>query len=195
MTDSARTGHPPNGRDGLPVVGPMPKSHAPAAEPDRFAEIFRAHADFVWRGLLRQGVPSADAEDATQEVFLVVHRRLHEYEERGTIRAWLFSICRQVASHHRRANQRIDRKQRALMVTSGTEADPHDVVERTEAVAIVRDFLQALDEAHATVFYLAEIEGMTAPEVAATIGVNLNTVYGRLRTARKRFEEAVGEHT
>jgi RNA polymerase sigma-70 factor, ECF subfamily len=194
MTDFARAGHSPNDRDVPPVVGQMPEHQAPTAEPDNFAQIFRAHAAFVWRVLRRQGLGDADAEDATQEVFLVVHRRLGEYEERGAIRAWLFTICRQVASHHRRTNDRTERKQQALMLTTDDRANPHDLVERSEAVALVRRFLDGLDEAHATVFYLAEIEGMTAPEVASATGVNLNTVYGRLRSARKRFEEALGEH-
>ena len=195
MTDFARAGHPLDDRDGLPVVGQMPERQAPADEPDNFAEIFRAHAAFVWRVLRRQGVRDADAEDATQEVFLVVHRRLHEYEERGAIRAWLFTICRQIASHHRRASERLERKQQALMFTSGGETNPQDVVERAEAAALVRNFLDGLDEPHATVFYLAEIEGMTAPEVAAATGVNLNTVYSRMRAARKRFEEAIGQRS
>ncbi len=41
------------------------------------------------------------------------------------------------------------------------------------------------------VFYLSDIEGLTAPEIATALDVNLNTVYGRLRLARKRFERAL----
>jgi len=43
------------------------------------------------------------------------------------------------------------------------------------------------------VFFLSDIEGLTAPEIAAALGVKLNTVYGRLRLARKRFEKVVAQ--
>lgn len=152
------------------------------------AEIFHAHADFVWRALRRLGVSDSDAEDAVQEVFLVVCRRLADYEERGAIRAWLFAISRQVASHYRRSALRIERKHQALPTDGVSSSDPQEAAMRAEAVALVHVFLSELDEAQAMVFYLAEVEGMTAPEVAAALGVKLNTVYGRLRLARKRFE-------
>ncbi|HXK20478.1 MAG TPA: sigma factor, partial [Polyangiaceae bacterium] len=48
----------------------------------QIARVFSEHADFVWRSLRRLGVPSADVDDALQEVFLVVHRRIAEYEDR-----------------------------------------------------------------------------------------------------------------
>src|SRR5882724_13016294 len=78
------------------------------------ARVFSAHADFVWRSLRRLGVPAADVDDALQEVFLVVHRRLADYEDRGFMRAWLFSISRQVSSHYRRSTKRSEERHRGL---------------------------------------------------------------------------------
>jgi RNA polymerase sigma-70 factor (ECF subfamily) len=173
----------------LQVASPMATLEAvPAEAAVQVEEIFRAHADFVWRALRRQGVPDADVEDAVQEVFLVVYRRVGEYVERGSIRAWLFTISRQVANHHRRSFARRERKQQALLV-EGVDASSMDAPERAEAVAVVNDFLAELGDDQAMVFYLIEIEGLTAPEVASSLGINLNTTYGRLRLARKRFED------
>jgi RNA polymerase sigma-70 factor, ECF subfamily len=155
-----------------------------------FTRVFDANATFVWRVLRRLGVPDADADDAVQDVFLVVHRRLHEYEERGSIRAWLFAICRQVASHRRRTTQRRERTKASLPVPP-SPVDPQEEAMRLEAVAIVHRFLATIDEAQGIVFYLADVEGMTAPEIASALEANLNTVYGRLRIARQRFEAFV----
>ncbi len=188
MTDFARPGHLAGGVE-QSVAPSNTERPASAEDSARFSEIFRSHADFVWRALIRHGVRRADAEDATQEVFLVVHRKLSAYEERGTLRAWLFAIARQVASHYRRSEARIERKTEALMHAAPAKVDPHDAAERAEAAALVRAFLDGLDDAHAAVFYLAEVEGLTAPEVATATDTNLNTVYGRLRVARRRFEE------
>jgi RNA polymerase sigma-70 factor, ECF subfamily len=153
----------------------------------RLAELFREQAEFVWRVVQRMGVPRAEAEDAVQEVFLVVAKRIDSYEERGALRAWLVAIARQVAQHAQRARFRRERKERELGPLPAA-SDPHRLLEQSEAVAFVQEFLASLDENHALVFYLAEIEGMSAPEIAASLGCNLNTVYARLRTARQRFE-------
>lgn len=154
------------------------------------ARIVALHADFVWRVLRRLGTPDAELEDALQEVLLVVAHKLPEYEERGGMRAWLFAIARQVASHAVRAQHRRVRREEAHEEPRVAD-DPHGALERSEAARFVEQFLASLSEPQATVFYLAEIEGMTAPEISLSLGVGLNTVYSRLRLARERFEAAV----
>jgi RNA polymerase sigma-70 factor (ECF subfamily) len=110
------------------------------------------------------------------------------------MRAWLFAISQQVANHYRRSAARSERKQRAMLhVQEATADDAHAVLERGEAVALVRALLAELSEPQAAVFWLAEVEEMSMPEVAAALGVNLNTAYGRLRLARKRFEQMLRE--
>jgi len=166
---------------------------APTELAQRMTVLVSENADFVWRSLRRLGVADADVDDALQEVFLVVYRRIADYEDRGLLRAWLFAISRQVASHYHRGQTRTEQRHRGLIVDVAAQ-DPHEIVARREAVGIVSSFLQELDEPQRVVFYLSEVEGMTAPEISAATGVGLNTVYGRLRLARKRFERAVAEH-
>jgi len=88
---------------------------APESAPEliELSRLFDLHADFVYRVLLRLGVPRADAEDCVQDVFLVVAHRLASYVEKGSIRAWLFVIARQVALHARRSD---DARRRANAV-------------------------------------------------------------------------------
>jgi RNA polymerase sigma-70 factor (ECF subfamily) len=169
---------------------PSARAGAPSQPGDEaaFAALFDANASFVWRVLRRLGVPDADADDAVQDVFIVVHRRLGEYEERGSVRSWLFAIARQVASHRRRTRVRRDRAIGELPRGDSSPDDPHETAMRNEAVSIVHEFMSRLDEPQALVFFLADVEGMTAPEIAASLEVNVNTVYGRLRLARQQFE-------
>lgn len=154
--------------------------------------LFRTHAAFVWRSMLRLGVPEASADDAVQEVFLVVSRRLADYEDRGSIRSWLFAIARRVASHHHRAASRRERRIEQVDLATAPE-DPEQVMARKQAVAIVERFLDGLDEHRRMVFYLADVEGLSAPEISAALGVKLNTVYSRLRAARRTFERMLVE--
>jgi len=170
------------------VMPDMPESHA------EVAALFQHHGDFVFRVLRRLGTPAPDVEDALQEVFLVVAHKLPEYEERGGMRAWLFTIARQVALHARRADERRERRQRGLLSFRESD-DPHAALERNQAAELVNRFLAELDPKQAEVFYLAEVEGLTAPEIAAALGIKLNTVYARLRLSRERFERVLRRNT
>jgi RNA polymerase sigma-70 factor (ECF subfamily) len=161
--------------------------------PASFSAVFRDHHDFVWRTLRHLGVEDPLVDDATQDVFVVVHRRLGDFDARAPLRSWLIGICRRVALRYRERSAR--RGDRLEVVDADGPAvptgDPEHAVQTSEAVEMVEQFLDALDPDKRAVFRLCEIEGMSAPEVADALGVNLNTVYSRLRLARRRFEETV----
>jgi RNA polymerase sigma-70 factor, ECF subfamily len=170
----------------VPSATPVGASPATVREVTR---LFELHADYVQRALLRFGVPDADVEDALQEVFLVVADRLDSYVERGAMRAWLFVIARQVGLHVLRANKRRARQVFELVPAQASELDdPHTQLQCREAIALVDTFLAQLDERLACVFQLSEIEELSVPEIAAALGVKLNTAYSRLRLARGHFE-------
>src|SRR5271169_6762086 len=73
----------------------------PAARPT-IADVYAAHAQTVARWAARLGGPSADVEDVTQEVFLVVNRRLGEFRGDSALPTWLFGITAKVAANERR---------------------------------------------------------------------------------------------
>jgi RNA polymerase sigma-70 factor (ECF subfamily) len=171
---------------------------APPAEAKGAAELaglYREHVAFVWRSLRRLGVRAADADDAVQEVFLVVARRLTAYEERGAMRAWLFRIAQQVAHHARRGQLRRERREREPLAYEGTIAtDPQRALEKKESAQLVERLLDLMEPAQSMVLYLADVEGLSAPEIASALAVPLNTVYGRLRLGRARFESLLRQH-
>ena len=80
---------PKRSSPGSEQLHPMP------AEPD-VVQIYEQYFDFVWRSLRRLGVAAADLEDAAQDVFEVVHRRLEVFERRSTIKTWVFGIALRV---------------------------------------------------------------------------------------------------
>lgn len=165
---------------GAQPLDPRP-TYAPTLE-----QVYRDHADFVWRLLRHLGVEDAGRDDAFHEVFMVVHRRLGDYDGRASLSSWLFGIARNVALHHRRSHARHLRR---LTVAPEPTADPgpDDVVARLEARALVERFLATLGEELRLVFILSEIEGLRVPEIAEQLGVNLNTLYSRLASARRKF--------
>lgn len=162
-----------------------------------FDAIYDGHLTYVWRAARRLGVQQADTDDVVQEVFLVAHRRLGEFEGRSQIKTWLFKILVHVVRHYFRTQKRkpghhspdsaddIDE----LLIASAN--GPAEAFERAEAVRILDRLLARLDEDKREVFVLAEIEELSVVEIADVLGVNLNTVYSRLRTARQTFQRAL----
>ncbi|MBK9755552.1 MAG: sigma-70 family RNA polymerase sigma factor [Nannocystis sp.] len=167
-----------------------------AAESERvamsLAEVYRAHVGFVWRVLRRLGVADAALEDVVHDVFLVVHRRLAEFDGRAALTTWLFGIARGVASNHRRGVVRAQRKL-SVAPSPGGAPDPEQRTEQQQLAAFVRGFLAGLDEDRRLLFELADLEGLKVPEIAETLGMNLNTAYARLRAVREQLSRALAD--
>lgn len=166
-----------------------------SAETPSFSEVYDAYFAFVWRTLKRLGVAEGALEDAAQDAFLVVHRKLGGFEGRSSLKTWLFGIVMRVAHDHRRTRDRKDVRSHGTVVDGDCCAcsgmDPSEGAMRAEELRLLHRILDRLDDDKRAVFVLAELEQMSAPEIAEAISVNLNTVYSRLRAARAAFDDAL----
>ncbi len=151
------------------------------------AEIYTQHAGFVFRVLRGMGVPEAAVDDAVQDVFLVVHRRLPEFDGRARVTTWLFQIALHVALSYRRKERRV-RDQTPLRETLEDDGgSPLAHVERGQMLGRLQQVLEGLDDDKRVALVLSDLEQLTAPEIAELTGTPLNTVYTRLRRARALF--------
>lgn len=155
-----------------------------------FAALYREQHGFVWRILRHLGVPGPQLDDRVQDVFLVVYRRWDSYDPASSMRSWLYGIARRVASDQHRGDRRTQRRLQAVP-EPGPEPGPEQLLARAEAADFVDQFLATLDPGRREVFVLAEVEHLSAPEIAAATGCKLNTVYSRLRVAREEFTRAI----
>lgn len=148
--------------------------------------VYREHHRRV-RWLLRaRGVDDEGLDDAMQEVFIAIHRRLPERDSEVPLSAWVAGIaCNTAFSHRRTHARRVAREQVGLDTTP--LLDPAQELERRDAWLRLRDFLDALLPAQREVFVMADVMGMTMPEIAAASPAPLATLYSRLRLARTRF--------
>lgn len=156
-----------------------------------FGRIYAGHAAFVWRTLRRMGVRDADLEDVCQETFMVVHRRLPEFDGRAPVGAWLFGICMRLASDYRKRAH--IRRETAVAETPDEGRPPEQLaaVERTQARAQLDRILDSLDEDKRAVFVLFELEQWAMADVAQAVGCPVQTAYARLYAARKQVQDAV----
>jgi RNA polymerase sigma-70 factor (ECF subfamily) len=152
-----------------------------------FEALYSQHFDFVWRSLRRLGIGPALVEDAVQDTFMILHRRLGDLRPDASPKAFLFGIALRVARDYRRTARRKGADRLDLDSAISKEVGPFERTAKAEAVRAIERFLASLDEDKRTVFLLAELEGMTAPEISEALATNLNTVYSRLRVARERF--------
>jgi RNA polymerase sigma-70 factor (ECF subfamily) len=161
--------------------------------PPDFDAVYAEYFAFVWRNLRRLGVPDASLRDASQDVFLVVHRRLGGFEGRAPLRSWLYSIVTRVARQDRRTRSRKELRdvEDPEHVADARTVGPETNAERGEALRLVLELVGALDEDKRHVLILADLEDMTAPEIALAVNANVNTVYARLRAARMDLRRAL----
>ncbi len=176
-----------------PTASEPSRAQGRAQAKDMLEAVYRDHQGFVWRSLARLGVVDLALSDATHDVFMVVARRLPEFEARASIKTWLFAICLRVARSRRRDYAREqNRREQYQLTLADTQPQPH---ERVDAARTLRDLLQHLDEDKRAVFIMAELEEMTAPEIASVLEIKPATVYSRLRLARVELERAVKRHS
>jgi RNA polymerase sigma-70 factor (ECF subfamily) len=159
-----------------------------------FEQIYEEYFEFAWTMLRRFGVRGAHLEDAVQELFIVVHRRLGEFAGRSSLKTWLAAIAWRVASEERRHESRKGGTEPLPQNLRANDRDPHRAAVHAEALRVLDHLLGQLDADKRAVFVLAELEQMSVPEIAEALSVNLNTVYSRLRAARKAFDEALQLH-
>jgi RNA polymerase sigma-70 factor (ECF subfamily) len=154
--------------------------------------LYAEHAPFVWRSVRRLGVPADSVEDAVQDVFLVVHRRLGEFEGRSSVRTWLFGIVRRVVRDHRPSRRQEPTDALVLDSLPGAvDAGPLALAERAEAARVLGCLLDTLDDDLREAFVLVDLEEMSVPEAAKALSANVNTVYSRVRAARQDLEQAI----
>jgi RNA polymerase sigma-70 factor (ECF subfamily) len=162
-----------------------------------FDAFYREHFRFVWRTVRRLGLVGAVVDDVVQEIFLVVHRRLGDFEGRSSPKTWLYGVVRRVVADHRRTM----RRKPALCTETppasdfeampGRDQGPEASAEQADRVRLLHRLLGELDEDKREAFVLAELEGLTIAQIAEALDANANTIASRLRAARRQFETAL----
>lgn len=179
----------------MTAEAPLPPV-ATLALPDLRA-IVQDHAAFLLRTVRRLGVAEGDVEDVAQEVLVIVHRKLAQYDARCSMRGWIFGIATRVCADYRRSARVRRERVSDPMPETAIAADQEELLERTRTRALLDRALDELDADKRAVFVLYELEGLEMQEVAEMVGCPIQTAYSRLHAARDRvrarLERALGE--
>ena len=162
----------------------MPPQSPHRPQEDAFRALYESELAYVMRSLRRLGVPEAETEDLAHDVFVVVHRHWGQFDRSRPARPWLFGIALRTAS------RALDRSWRRAELPIGNVA-----MERLPALGgegieardlLLRAFVTVPIDQRA-VCILHDLDGLSAPDIAAALEIPLNTVYSRLRAARERL--------
>jgi len=174
---------------GLNVADKAPQASVVETGSERLSALIAAHLDFVWRSLRRLGVPTAHVDDAAQQVWLILVRRLAEIES-GSERSFLFGTAVRVAAEWRRKLAR-SREVAATSETADDAPDAEELLAARQKRLVLDEVLDSLPEELRIVFILYELEEQTAAEIAQLLALPPGTVASRLRRARAAFDAVV----
>jgi RNA polymerase sigma-70 factor (ECF subfamily) len=173
----------------------VPEAAIEAASPRVDLEaLIQAHFAFIWRLLRRLGLPSSDADDAAQQVFLIAGAKLASIRP-GSERAFLYGCALHRASKWQRAQAR---ERRTLSLDADAPLDlpcptlsAEDLLDRAKARTVLDALLAEMPVTLRSVFILFELDQLSTLEIADLLGVPRGTVASRLRRAREDFEKRV----
>lgn len=134
-----------------------------------------------------------DAEDVTQDVLILMHRRLPQFEGKSRFSTWLYTITRNVALDRRRRTKRRERRIESMDAPTTAVETRVGFDESTLSQLILRYYDQ-LPARQREVFELSDIQGLSASEVAARLGMKAVTVRANLFKARRTIRLRMLEH-
>ncbi|MDB4967449.1 MAG: hypothetical protein JWN44_3138 [Myxococcales bacterium] len=176
----------------MPADREKPRSQPTA--PLALEDVYRDHFDFVFRQAARLGGPAIDAEDAAQEVFMVVARKLETFDASSLITTWLYGITLNIV----RAQRRRARIRRIFELGEEKSEVPVRSLDRAEVLdahRIAYEILDKLAPKKREAFILAEFEGLSCEEIAQLTDSKTETVWSRLHYARKEFSDRLAART
>ncbi|HEY3202685.1 MAG TPA: RNA polymerase sigma factor [Thermoanaerobaculia bacterium] len=167
---------------------------------DGAAELFERYAPALLRFTDRMLSDRASAEEVTQEVFVKVISRAHQYDGRAGVASWLFAIAANACRDRRR------RDRRASVVPLEAIPEPRAKGEGVESAMTsnerrqaVRRALADLSEEQREALVLARYHGMPYAEIAQTLGISVGAVKTRIfravETLKAHFSEGESSWT
>jgi len=147
----------------------------------------------LYNGLVHMLRDEAEAEDATQEAFVLALTKLDSFRNQSAFFTWLYRIAFNAAISRMRKKRPVLSLQQDLtdsgMKLRGDTERPEDRMCRAEDIELIRSGLSRLAEQHRAILVLREIEGLSYEEISKILKLPIGTVRSRLHRARLQLKE------
>jgi RNA polymerase sigma-70 factor (ECF subfamily) len=162
-----------------------------------FETLYSKYRRTVYGLCLRSIKDVGDAEDLTQEVFLQVYRRVCTLRDGAAFKSWLFRVTTNIILMHSRRRRIVPISLQYILecATSAVgdivQALTSPTREPIERITLVRA-IGSLPKCRRTVLVMHDIKGMSHREIAASLGVSINTSKSNLSRAHRQLRGSLG---
>jgi RNA polymerase sigma-70 factor (ECF subfamily) len=185
-----------------PVADEILAARARAGVRSAFVTLVGRYQDRVYRLALRMSHNPSDAEEISQEAFLLAHRNIASFQGESRFWTWLYRIAVNCALMRRRSARRHPVQSLEVVNSSGGAVarglgEPLDgadeLIHRKMLAERVREALAQLDESQRAALVLRDLEGLSSEDAASVLGVSPDVVRQRAHRARLRMREQLGD--
>lgn len=151
-------------------------------------ELYDRYQAPLRRFVARATADAEDVDDLVHATFLAAAQSAGRYDGRASCRPWLVGIAAQLLRRRRQAFGRLLSLLSSLGGSRATAADPEPSLHaRTD----VERALRRISEAKRIALLMAEVEGLSCPEIAKALQIPIGTVWTRLHAARRELRRAL----
>jgi RNA polymerase sigma-70 factor, ECF subfamily len=176
---------------------------------DNFHWLFERHYAQILRFFRRKGFDPEDCRDLTQETFISVYRGIRELRQEEQFESWLFAIahnvwCDTIESRSARKRSAIvlqleaegetDDRLPLLARIADPSADPLTVALENEKLEKLREAVQHLPQQMRRCAQLRVVHDLSYAEIAALMGISVNTVKAHLHQAQKALRAQLSSY-
>ena len=156
-----------------------------------YQELVRRHESLVFNTCLKMIRSYPDAEEISQDAFVQVYHKMHQFERRAAFKTWLFRIVYNLCLRRREVINR-----RSVKESEAGEEIAHDLQQKAidanaklELSETVQEAMDKLEGDHREVILLKYISGLTLQEIADVLEISLSAAKMRLYRALEKFKE------
>ena len=153
-------------------------------------QLIEANYSAVYGYAYRLAGNPADAEDVTQQTFLIAHQKLHQVREAEKADRWLFAVVRSCFLKSRRRK----RPAPAANLELNVDEIPESLTDESEVdTELLQNVLDELPDDSRIVLVMFYFEELSYKEIAAALDVPIGTVMSRLARAKGRLRHALSD--
>jgi RNA polymerase sigma factor (sigma-70 family) len=187
------------------AVKPVPRSHddarsdadllagIAAGDLDALGALYDRHGEPVHRFVARVTQGHADTDDIVHDAFLTAARIAGRFDGRPSARPWLIGIAARLVHRRARGLGRLARVLERFAWVRPSAPDPAAAFKARSTLGVVGEAVARMSPAKRVVLIMAEVEGMSGPEIAAALEIPLGTVWTRLHHARRELLQVLQE--
>lgn len=155
-----------------------------------FKQVYDVYSRFVYNVALRMVKRPEEAQEITQDVFLIIHKKLKDFRYESSFKTWIYRITVNLTMNSlKRLKKRKNRETSYDEQYNLPSKENHGkaIMDKEYEGAVTQALLNALNSDQRMCVVLRSIQGLSYEEIAETLGVKINTVRSRLKRAREKM--------